>query len=74
MGTKRKITQYVKQCPVDFNGYFSEVELNLLPFESYDILVVMEWLEQQAAIINCLKKIATCVGTDGVLMVILMEA
>lgn len=70
MGTIWKITQYVKQCPVNFKGYFSAAELNIFPLGSYHTLVGMDLLDQLSVVINYLEKIVTYVGTDGVLMVI----
>jgi hypothetical protein len=41
-GTKRKVTELVKSCPVDMNGLITKVELNILPLGSYDCLIGMD--------------------------------
>ena len=38
-----------------------QVNLNLNPLGSYDILVGMDWLEGHKVILNCLDKTFTCV-------------
>jgi hypothetical protein len=41
-GTKRKVTELVKSCPVDMNGLSTKDELNFLPLGSYDYLIGMD--------------------------------
>jgi hypothetical protein len=38
-GTKRKVMELVKSCPVDMNGLSTRDELNVLPLGSYDCLI-----------------------------------
>jgi hypothetical protein len=44
-GTKRKVIELVKSCPVDMNGLSTKAELNILPLGSYDHLVGMDWVD-----------------------------
>ena len=45
IGTKRKVTELFKSCPVDMNGLSTNVELIVLPIGSYDCLIGMDWLD-----------------------------
>jgi hypothetical protein len=42
IGTKRKVTELVKSCPVDMKGLSTKTELNILPLGSYDCLIGMD--------------------------------
>jgi hypothetical protein len=64
-GTKRKVTELVKSCPVDMNGLSTKVELNILPLGSYDCLIGMDWLDQHHAILDCRNKAFTCLDEEG---------
>ena len=63
-GTKRKVTHKLPMIPVNLNGYEIELNLNTLPLGSYDVLVGMNWLQKQKAIVNFLDK--TINSIDGV--------
>ena len=41
------------------------VKLNVLPLGSYDMLIGMDWLEQNWVVLNCFDKTFTCVNNDG---------
>jgi hypothetical protein len=45
IGTKRKVTELVKSCPVDMNGLSTKVDLNILSLGSYECLIGMDWLD-----------------------------
>jgi hypothetical protein len=64
-GTKRKVTELVKSCPVDMNGLSTKVDLNILSLGSYDCLIGMEWLDQHHAILDCRNKEFTCFNEEG---------
>lgn len=63
--TKRKLTNQVRQCPIEFNGFFTKENLNMLPLGSYRVLIGMEWLEKQIDVLNCLRETISCVNQDG---------
>jgi hypothetical protein len=65
IGTKKKVTELVKSCPVDMNGLSTKDELNVLPLGSYDCLIRMEWLDQHHAILDCRNKEFTCLDEKG---------
>ena len=54
IGTKHKVLEIFKECEVILNSFITKVNLNILPLGSYDILIVMDWLEKHHVILNCL--------------------
>jgi hypothetical protein len=64
-GTKRKVTELVKSCPVDMNGLSTKADLNILSLGSYDCLIGMDWLDQHHAILDCRNKAFTCLDEEG---------
>ena len=44
-GTKQKVSEIVKECEVNLNGFLTKVNLNMLPLGSYYILIIMDQLE-----------------------------
>ena len=44
-GTKGKVSEVVEKCPLVMNGWFTCVDMNVLPLGSYDVLIGMGWLE-----------------------------
>ena len=59
-GTKWKVSEIVKECEVNMNGFLTKVNLNILPLGSYDILIGMDWLEQHYVMLDCLNKSTLC--------------
>ena len=43
----------------------TSMKLNVLPLGSYDILIVMDWLEQHRVMLNYFDKTFTCVNNEG---------
>ena len=64
-GTKRKVTELVKSCPVDMKGLSTKAELNILPLGSYECLIGMDWLDQHHALLDCRNKEFTCLDEEG---------
>jgi hypothetical protein len=63
IGTKRRIHDMVRSCSISLNGVNTSIDLNIIPFGSYDILIGMDWLEKHHAVLYCHNKIFTCL--DG---------
>ena len=59
-GAKRKITKFVKVCPLEMNGMETFEDLNIIPLGSYDVFIVMYWLDAHHAILDCHNKTYTC--------------
>ena len=43
----------------------TQVDLNILPLGSYDLLIGMDWLEKHRVIINCYDKTFSCLDNEG---------
>ena len=65
IGMKRKVVNYVKDCEVIMSGFKTQIELNVLPLGSYDVLIGMDWLENQRVVLNCFEKTFTCLDGKG---------
>ena len=59
-GTKQKISEIVKGCEVNLNGFSTRVNLNILSLGSYDILIGMDWLKQHHVMLDFLHKSILC--------------
>ena len=55
-GTKRKFNEVVDKCPLVINGLSTCIDLNVLPVDSYDVLIGMDWLEAHGMNIDCYNK------------------
>jgi hypothetical protein len=53
----------VRSCSISINGVDTNIDLNIIPFESYDILIGMDWLEKHHVVLDCHNKTFTCL--DG---------
>jgi hypothetical protein len=58
-GTKRKVMELVKSCPVEMNGMSMKDDFNILSLGSYECLVGMDWLDQHHAILDYQNKAFT---------------
>ena len=64
-GAKRKITEFVKMCPLEMNGLKTFADLNIIPLGSYDVLIGMYWLDAHHAILDCHDKNYNCLDEEG---------
>ena len=64
-GTKRKVTHKLAQTTIKLNDFQTEVNLNILPSGSYDLLIGMDWLEKKKAMMNYWDKALHCVDEEG---------
>jgi predicted aspartyl protease len=64
-GTKRRIHVMVRSCSISINGMNTSMDLNIIPLESYDILIGMEWLEKHHDVLDCHNKTFTCLVGNG---------
>ena len=49
-GTKRKVDSYVENCEIFMIQLKTQVKLNVLSLESYDVLIGMVWLEKHRVV------------------------
>jgi hypothetical protein len=64
-GTKRKVMELVKSCPVDMNGLSTKAKLKFLPLGSYEYLIRMDWLDQHHAILDYRSKAFNFLDEEG---------
>ena len=63
--TKRKVTGVVEKCPLVVNGLVTCVDMNVLPLGSYDVLIGMDWLEENRVNIDCYNMTFECLDEEG---------
>ena len=64
-GMKQKVSEIVKECEVNLNGFPMKVNLNILTLGSYDILISTAWLEQDHVMLDFLHKSIFCIDSQG---------
>jgi predicted aspartyl protease len=64
-GTKRRINETVKGCPVNMNGVNAVVDMKIIPLGYYDVLIGMDWLDKHHAILYFHDKTFTCLDEEG---------
>ena len=52
-GTKRKVTTKIPNCILEIVKQQLNVDLNILPLGSYDVLLGMDWLEKHWTLVDC---------------------
>ena len=60
-----KVVNYIENCDLFMSQFKTQVKLNVLPLESYDVLIGMGWLEKHQVILNCFQKMFTCLNNVG---------
>jgi hypothetical protein len=63
-GSKRKVVEMVKSCPVDMNEISTKKDLSILPLGSYDCPVGMDWLDQHHVVLYYHNKEFTSLNED----------
>jgi hypothetical protein len=56
---------WFRGCSIILNGVNTNVDLNIIPLGSYDILIGMDWLEKHHAFLDCHNKTFTCLDEEG---------
>jgi hypothetical protein len=64
-GSKRKVDELVKSCPMDMNGISTMADLNILPLGSYDCLIGMDWLDQHHVVLDFHNKEFIFLNEEG---------
>ena len=65
IGTKRKVTSYMKKYEIMMNELNTHGGLNILLLGSYDFLIGMDGLEKYRVMLNCYDKTFTCLDNNG---------
>ena len=64
LGASLVTQQYLKACAISSQGKSFSVDLILLPIESYDVILGMDWLSDNYAQLDCRNKTIT-IGKPG---------
>jgi hypothetical protein len=64
-GTKIKVTDVIPTCQFIMNVLPTQETLNMLPLESYDLLVSMDWLVSHKTKLDCYNKTLECEDEEG---------
>ncbi|KAA3477804.1 RVP_2 domain-containing protein [Gossypium australe] len=56
LGQYDMVDKLCKNCPLMVKGYCFSVDLMLLPFDEFDVILGMDWLTQHDAVLNCKQK------------------
>ena len=64
---KRKVTDCVSNCEIQLQDHKTEIDLNILPLGSYNMIIGMDWLEKNKVVLNCYEKTFTYIAEDQVL-------
>jgi hypothetical protein len=56
-GAKRKVVNFIFDLEFILDGQKIRTNLNILPLGSYDMIIGMDWLEQQKAVLDCYTKV-----------------
>ena len=63
-GTKQKVTILVRNCKLIMNDFLTHVNVNIFPLGSYDLLIVMDWLEEHKFLLKCFDKTFSCTDNN----------
>jgi hypothetical protein len=63
--TKRRINKIVIGCPIHLSGVNAVANMNIIPLGYYDILIGMDWLDKNHAILYFHDNIFTCLDEEG---------
>ena len=54
--TKKRFHHWVRACAFEMNGMPTSMHLNVIPFESFSMLLGMEWLYLDRTKVDCYDK------------------
>ena len=63
--TKRNVSEIVKDCEVNLNGFPTRLNVSILPLGSYDVLISMDSLGLYYVMLNFLHKSILCTDSEG---------
>ena len=47
------------------NNFLTDINVNIMPLGSYDLLIGMDWIEEHKVVLNCFDKTFTCTDDNG---------
>jgi hypothetical protein len=63
--TKGKVTEVIPTCQFIMSGLPTQVNLNILPLGSYDLLIGIDWLASHKTKLYCYNKKLECENEEG---------
>ena len=69
-GTKKKVSEVVRKCPLVMDGLINCAYLNVLPLGSYDILIGMDWTRAHRAKLDCYNRTLEYLDEEGNLRIV----
>jgi hypothetical protein len=64
-GTKRKVIKVIPTFQLVMSGFPTQENLNILPLESYDLLIGMDWLDAHKSKLDYHNKTLECENQEG---------
>jgi hypothetical protein len=64
-GTKRRINDMVRGCSISLKQVNTNVDINIIPLGSYDIIIGMDWLDKNHVVLDFHNKKFTCLDEEG---------
>lgn len=65
IGIKRKVSEVVEECPIEINGFFTTIYINIFSLGSYNTLIGVNQLEKRRAKVDYYAKIVECHNEEG---------
>ncbi|KAA3488010.1 Chaperone surA [Gossypium australe] len=65
LGKYVSVNRVCKGCPLMIKGHGFPVDLMLLPFDEFDIILGMDWLVSHGVIVNCGEKLIKLKSENG---------
>lgn len=65
IGEKNMVTTKVEGFHIEKGGRHIKMNLNLFPLGSYDVLILMDWLEGDWSVLNCKEKTISFLNDEG---------
>jgi hypothetical protein len=59
------INEMVRGCSISLNKVNTNVDLNIIPLGSCDVLIRMDWLDKHHVFLDCHNKTFTCLDEEG---------
>ena len=65
LGTRVNDDQICRDCELEISGIFLTVDLRVMDMSKFDVILGMDWLTTQRAVIDCDRKRVTAYTRDG---------
>lgn len=65
LGSRVNVDIFAPDCKIQMKPFTTSVNLRVIPLGSYDIVLGMDWLEKNQAILDCKDKKISCLDDVG---------